>query len=34
MGSMKVFKDKIESDLKIETEIMPKTGEVELFKTS
>jgi metallo-beta-lactamase family protein len=34
VGSMQVFKDKIEGDLKIETEIMPKTGEVLLFKTS
>lgn len=34
VGSMEVFKAKIESDLKIETEIMPKTGEVELFKTA
>ena len=34
VGSMEVFKQKIETDLKIETEIMPKTGEVLLFKTS
>lgn len=34
VGSMEVFKAKIEGDLKIDTEIMPKTGEVLLFKTS
>jgi metallo-beta-lactamase family protein len=34
VGSMQVFKEKIEGDLKIDTEIMPKAGEVELFKTS